>query len=811
MLNDIRFAVRQLLKAPAFSVVAVVTLGLGIGINSALFTVVNSILFRPPGYHDPATLVDVYETSPNFRYGTTSYPNYVDLRDQNTVFSGVALYRLLSFGFARGEVTQSVWAEVVSGNYFEVLAVPAAIGRTFDPAADDVAGAAPTVVLSHPFWVKEFGADPRVIGTSVRLNGVPFQIVGVASPAFRGMVRGLIANLWVTAGASSLTFPGSTFLTDRANHGSFVRARLKPGVGFERAVGEVDAIGKRLATVHPVSNAGRDFVAVATGAVTVNPGVDGMVAGASLGVLAIPAMVLLIACANLATLFLTRAAGRKREIAVRTALGAARGQVVRQLLAESLLLSAAGGALGLLICVWLSELLVRFQPPIPLPISLDIQIDWRVIAFTAGTAIVTGVLFGLAPALRASRPDLISDLREGTRGSSARSRLRSGLVAVQLAVSVVLLVGSALLIRSLAGAGRVDLGFKAAGAATLTFDPSQQGYDGARTLALVEQLIAKVRLLPSVMEVSATTRPPLNLNVSTNEIVVEGAEPVNGRYPEIQRSAVGPAYFATIGAAMAAGREFSAQDRPGQPPVVIVNEAAAAALWPGHSPIGKRVATRGSQGPGTWREVVGVVKNIKVVTIGEPATPQIFFPLYSSFDAGVTLVARTRGDPAAAVPALRQALRELDAGMPVMGSGPLLDLVATALFPIRFTAILLVVLGLGGLAIASIGLYGMIAQAVAARTRELGIRLALGAEPGAIQRAILADGLRLTAVGLAIGLVVAALASRVLSSWLYGVTSHDLVAFSAAPLVLLLVAVISCLVPARRATRVDPVEALRAE
>ena len=810
-MTTLRHAIRQLLKAPAFSLVALLTLGLGIGVNSALFTVVNAILFRPTGFADPKSLVDVYETSPGFRYATTSYPDYVDLRDQNTVFSGVALYQLQMFGFSRGDLTKTVWAEVVSGNYFSVLGVSMALGRPFDPTRDDIRGAAPVAVLSDGFWRREFGADPRVVGTTVRLNGAAFEVIGVAKPEFHGMIRGLLANVWIPAAASSAVYPKSTFLTERSNHNSFMRARLKPGVTPVQAASNVAAIAKRLGETYPTSNAGREFLVVPTSAVTLNPSVDGMVAGASLGILAIPGLVLLIACANLATLFLTRAAGRRREIAVRLALGASRGQVVKQLLAESMLLSLAGGLLGLLLCAWLANALVRFQPPIPVPLSLDVSLDWRVIGFTGLIAIATGLFFGLAPALKASRPELATDLREGSRGSASRSRARSALVAVQLSVSVVLLVGAGLLIRSLGGAALVDLGFRPAGAATLTFDPTQRGLDTERSFALIDQLLARGRAIPGVVAVSTTTRPPLNLNVNSNEIVAEGSEPVNGQYPEIQRAAIGVDYLAAIGARLVEGRDFTDRDRAGQPLVVMVNEAAARLLWPNGSALGKRLATRASAGPGAWREVVGIVRDVKVVSVGERPTPQIFFPVRQAVDFPVTVVARTSGDPAAVEASLRQALRDLDPAMPIMSSGILEDQVSTALFPVRFAAMLLVVLGLAGLAIAAIGLYGIIAQGVVARTRELGIRIALGAEPKEVRRLVLSDGLRLAAVGLSVGLAIAAIASGVLRTWLYGVSAHDPIAFLIAPVVLLAVAVVACLVPARRATRVDPVEALRAE
>ncbi len=812
LLRDLRFAFRQLARAPGFSLIAVLTLGLGIGAISALFNIVNALLFRPPGYRDPKTLVDVYQTSPGFRYGTTSYPDYADLRDQNSVFDGVALYQLQSLGFSRSDQSRSVWAEVVSGNYFTVLGVQAQVGRLFQPKEDDIPGASPIVVLSHAFWQREFGRDPRVVGTTVRLNGSPFQVVGVAAPEFHGMVRGLIPGVWVPAAMTDRLFPGSSFLTERGNHNSFMRARLKPGVTAVQAATNATAISQRLAETYPASNVGHQFVVVPTSDVVVNPSIDGMISGAALGILAVPALVLLIVCANLATLFLTRHAGRRREIAVRLALGAARRQVVRQLVVESLLIALAGGALGLGLCIWLSDLLMRFQPPTPVPLSLDIQMDWRVILFTAGVAISTAVLFGLAPALRATRPNLSGDLREGGRGSIPQSRLRAGLVVAQLAVSVILVVGSGLLLQGLAGAARVDLGFVPGQGATLSFDPKQQGYDDQKTFALFRELRERLKRLPQVKSVSYATRTPLSLNISSNEIMTEGHDPGPGHYPEIQRSTVGPEYVATIGGRLASGRDFTEDDDRNHPRVVLANESAARLLWPNENPIGKRLASRNSKGPGTWLEVIGVVKDIKVTTVGETPTPQLFFPLYQSGnDSYVALIARTTGEPAVLVGELRRALKDLDATMPIMSSGVLDELVTTALFPIRFTALLLVALGAVGLLISAIGLYGIIAQNVAARTRELGIRMALGAKARDVQAMVLRQGLRLSVVGLGLGLLIAAFGSRLLRSWLYGISPLDPLSFSVAPIALLAIAAVACLIPARRATQVDPVEALRAE
>jgi predicted permease len=805
---DARFAVRQLVKAPGFSLIAILTLALGIGANSTIFSVVNSILFRPAGFARPEQLVDVYTASPNFRYGTTSYPDYRDLREQATVFDGVLNYRFSTLGFTRTDVTRPIWNEAVSANYFDVLGVVPVIGRGFE-AADDRTGAAPVAVISSAFWRREFAGDPKVLGTPIRLNGRPFTVVGVAPDAFRGMARVVPPSVWITSAGVETLFPGADFKESRGNHSSFVRARLKPGVTVAQARQAAIAVSNRLAALHPGTNAGREFVVVPTAGVLLNPGVDGMLQAAAVVMLAVPALVLLITCANLATLLLTRASGRRREIAVRFALGASQRDVVRQLLAESLLLAAAGGAAGLVIAAWASRALARFQPPLEVPLSLDLAIDGRVLGFTAFVTLATGVLFGLAPALRAGRVELATEIREGTRGAARRSRLQAGLVAAQLAVSMVLLVGSGLLLRSLAGVARLDLGFDPEESALVQIDPQQVGYSGERSVQFYRQVLERVRALPGVAAVSLANRLPLNLNVSSNELHVDGRPNAAGELPEVQQAMVGPDYFNAIGGHLAQGRDFTDADGPGGLPVAIVNQSAARLLWPGESAMGKRFAADDQGRAGTWRQVVGVARDVKVMTVGERPTPQVFYPVFQSFDSYLTVVARGRGNPTSLARSVRTVIGELEPAMPVLTSGGLSNIVGTALFPLRVGVALLVILGLVGLVIASIGLYGIIAQSVAQRTRELGIRLALGAQVPHVLRMVFRDGLLLAGLGVVVGLALAMLLSRLLATWLYEVSPYDPLAFTVAPLVLFLVAVLACWIPARRATRVDPVVALK--
>ena len=813
ILGDLRIAVRQLAKSPGFALIAIVTLALGIGANTALFSLINSVLLRDPGYANPEQWADVYSKIGDFRFATSSNADYLDLGGQNRVFSGVLSYKLGSIGITRGnDETRSAWFETVSGNYFVVLGVRPHLGRLFDPAADDVVGGPSNAVLSYAYWKQDFGADPKIIGETLRLNGQPFTVIGVAAPNFRGMIRGLVSAVWTTSASFDRLFAGSNFRTDRNNRSSFLRARLKPGVTVEQAQANLTPIARHLAEVYPTSDRGLEFTVVSTNSVTFNPGVDGKITGAALALMVIPALVLLIACANLATLLLIRAVGRRREIAVRMALGAGRARVTRQLITESVLLAGLGGMAGLLLAGWFAKAVGTFRPPIPVPVDLDITLDGRVLGFTLVISVVTGILFGAAPAVRAGRLDLTADLREGARGATGRSRLRSVLVAGQLAVSVVLLVGAGLLLRSLSGAARVDLGFRPESSVTIQLDPSQRGYDREKIRQFFVAVRERARGLPGVEHVSYTSRLPLNLNFSTNEFVVEGRDLSPGQRPfNLQIATVGPDYFSTIGATIVAGRDVSDRDGADQPLALVINEPAAALLWPGQSAVGKRIAVHGSDGPGAWREVVGVVKSMKVVTVGESPTPEVFFPLYQRLESYATLVARVRGDPAVLIPAFRNLIREIDPAMPILATGTLDDVVSVALFPVRFGAMVLVTLGGVGLLIASIGLYGIIAHGVAQRTRELGVRMALGAQVRDVVGLVVRGGMRLVVVGLLAGIGLALLGGRLLGSWLYGISPYDPVALLAGPLVLVSVALVACWIPARRATRVNPTDALRGD
>lgn len=810
-LLDLRYAVRQLLRTPGFALVAVLTLGLGIGVTSTLFSLINSVFLKPRGVAEPERLVDIYMRSQDFPSGAVSFPDYEDLRAESRSLSGAAAYRLGTLGYGAADGIRSVWTETVTANYFEVLGVPAALGRTFAPS-DDREGAALVAVVSERFFRRDLAANPAAIGRAILLNGQPFEVVGVAPASFTGMVRGLVPEVWIPSAATLGLYPGTTQRIDRSNHSYFVKARLAPGARFEEARAEADAIGRRLAEIHPETNRGLTFAAFRAESVVLNPMVDGAVTGAAFVLMAVPVLVLLIACANLATLLLTRATSRQRELAVRLALGAGRARVIRQLVTESMLLGLLGGAVGLLFCLWASQLLLAFRPPLPLPLSLDAGVDVRVLVFTLMVALLAGVGFGAVPALRATSSQPAQDLHEGRAGGGVRApRLRAALVAGQLAVSVLLLVSAGLLVRGLAGAARLDLGFDPAGTATLSVDLTFHRMDAATGRRFLVAALDRILALPGVSAASFANRPPVDLNVSADEVLVEGRLlGPDERAPFMQNAIVGPGYFAAIGARVERGREFTREDGVDAPQVVAVNRAAARQLWPNEDPIGRRLRTgAGDQQP--WREVVAVVGDIRVNTPGEQPTPQLFFPLLQRYEPYQTFLVRTGGDPTSMLPLVRRAVTEANPEVTILSTGLLADRVAAGLWPARFAATLLAGLGLAGLAIASLGLYGSVAHAVSQRTRELGVRVALGAHTRDVLSLVLREGMTTVALGLVAGLVLAGLASQALRAFLYGVSPWDPAAFLAGPLVLALVGLAACYAPARRATRVDPVEALRSE
>jgi predicted permease len=809
--KDLRHALRSLAKKPGITALAAVSLALGIGVNSSIFSIVNAVLLRDLPLVAPEEVVEVYTSdSGGYPYSTSSYPDYRDLAEQaGDTFAELAAHNLTVVTWDDDDDTKLLFGEEVSGNFFDFLGLPPALGRTFQDEED--AAPVPVVILGHDFWRQRFGGDPAVLGKTLDLTGISFTIVGVGPAEYKGAFPGLVADYWVPM-AMQDRMSESPSLEKRGSRSLFVKGRLRPGVGLEEAQARLDVISERFAAAFPESNEGRKFNLVASDDVVLHPFLDGPLFGVAGVLMALVGLVLLIACSNIANLLLARAADRRREIAVRLALGSSRGRLMRQLLAESLALAAFGGLLGLLFAYWTSRLIVSFQPPLPIPLSVDVGLDVRVLAFTLGLTLLTGLVCGLAPALQASRADLVSAIKDDAAGLGRRHRrfgLRNVLVVSQVAVSTVLLVGAGLFVRSLASAQAIDPGFSLRRGAAVTmaigFGSRWTEEEGR---VFFDQLLERVRALPGVTSAAYAEHLPLGLSVSTRHTQFEGQEELpEDEWPAVDFTLVGPGYFEVLGVDLLQGRDFTTADGPEAPPVAILNDTAARRYFPGESPIGKRVRF-GDDDP--WMEVVGVARTGKYRTLGEDPRPFVYVSHLQDYSSFMTLVAAA-ADESAALGQIRGEIDRLASGVPIFDQKPMSEHLDVMLFPARLGATLLLAFGVLGLVLAAVGLYGVVAYAVSKRTREVGVRMAVGAGRGDVIRLVVREGMTLVAVGLAAGLAAALFGSRALKSLLYGVTATDPWTFAGVAALLAAVALAANLVPARRATRIDPVAALRCE
>ncbi len=816
---DIRYALRTLRRSPAFTLAAVFTLALGIGANTTIFSVVSAVLLRPPAQvREPERLVQLFTSDYSGpRYGASSYADYLDFREGAAGLSGMAAFAPSPLNFSTGGAASRVWGEEVSGDYFTVLGVAPVLGRTFVPDAERTRRAEPVAVLSFALWQRAFGADSGVVGREVRVNGYPFTIIGIAPEHFQGSIRGVRADIWVPYVARGFLSPGRT-LGDgaadmqRGDRGMFVIGRLAPGAALATAQASLDAIARRLHDAYPqywsdVHGEARAVTLVPERDSRVLPQIRGAVIGFFGLLMTVVGLMLLICCANVANLLLVRAAGRRREVSVRLALGAGRARLVRQLLTETAVIAILGGAVGLLIAKWAAGLLMAFQPPLPVPVELDISLDGGVLAFTALVAALTGFIAGAAPALGAARLDLVSALKGIPSGGPRRRRpaLRNVLVVSQVATCVILLTMAGLLLRSLRAAQNADLGFDPGGIAIFSTELANQGYGETRGHAFYEELLRRVAVLPSVRAVSLAERTPLGLDYSRRGVGVEGYEPARGEDMEFGANIVGPGYLGLMHIPLERGRDFSETDRAGSLPVAIVNQSFARRFWPGEDPIGKRIRMGDSA-----REVVGVAHDSKTRSLDESPAPYFYLPFLQFYQPNMTLEVRTAGDPAAMIPAVRREIAALDRDLPVQ-SGTMEDALGLSLLPQRAGATVLGIFSVLGLVLASVGLYGVVAYAVAQRTRDLGIRVALGAESSDIYRVVLGHGVKLTSFGLVIGIVAALILARLAQGVLFGVSSTDPITLGSVAAILAAVAFLASFIPARRATRVDPMVALREE
>jgi predicted permease len=819
MTQDIRYAIRGLRKAPGFTLVALLTLALGIGVNSSIFSVVNAILFRPLPVERPNELVDIYgHQSTSSAHETHSYPNYVSYRGQTSTLSDLIGYSNFFAHLSINGSSDLVVGELVTDNYFKALGVRPAVGRTFTADEASAPGAAALAVISDRFWKTKLAGARDVVGKTFKLNGISYTIVGVAPPEFRGMIPAVTAQMWIPVAMADKVEPlgnnrttgrltGNTRLERRGHHWMWMKGRLKPGVTPAQVQAEFDGLVRRLGESYPEPMAKERIFVVPTRDVRINPDFDSTVAPVGILLVAAVSLVLVVACANLANLMLARAAGRRREIAIRVALGAERKRLVRQLLTESLILALLGGALAIPLAAGLAGLITRVQPPLPIDLGLAVTPDWRVLVFTFLVAIATGVVFGLVPAVRASRPDLVPALKDGSASAKRRGvELRDALVVVQIAVSLVLVVAGTLLVRSISAAGRVPLGYDADRLAYVATDLKMNGYDAERGGRFLEAGLDRLRALPQVEAVALTSRLPLSLNNNGFSVFIPGHETSDGRPLSIDGAYVDERYFDALGVKLIAGRGIEPADREESRRVVVISQAMAERYWPGQPEGALQREIRLREGGEPYR-VVGVVANYKVDTPGENPKSYLHLPLGRQ-DLFGNYVVRVSAPAGAVVPAIQRQLRTLDPELVFMDRGTLRDLADIRLFPVRAGAWLIGAFGALALVVAAVGLYGVIGYSVSRRVREIGIRKALGARSGQLVGMVLGEGMVLVAIGGVIGAAFAAATARVLSSVLF-VGPFDVVSFALAFGVLALVALLANAVPARRAARVDPMVALR--
>jgi putative ABC transport system permease protein len=813
IIRDIRFAIRGLLKRPGFTAIAVITLALGIGANTAIFSLVNTVLLRQLPVSNPGQIVAVSLTGKNDPILAFSYPNYKDFRDRNQVLSGLTVYRFAPISLSRDGNNERIWGYEVSGNYFDVLGVPAFKGRTFSPEEDRTPLSSPVAVLSFGAWQSRFGSDPNVIGKEVLLNNHPFKIIGVAPSGFKGTEIIYTPDIWVPVTMLEWIEPGAKWLDRRQTQNLFGIGRLKDGVTTSQAESSLNLLAQQLGKEYPDTNEGQSVILNPPGFII--PSLRGSVVSFTWILMAAVTVVLLITCINLAGLLLARATDRRKEIAIRLAMGANRGRLIRQLLTENILLSLIGGAIGFWLALWMINALLAFRPPIDFPLTVELGVDWRVLLFTVGVSFVTGTVFGLAPALQATKASLTGALKDTTaQAGHSRSRLRSTLVVAQLALSLMILIAAGLVARSLQQLRAMDPGFNPQNALTLSFDLDLQGYDKTKGEQFYNQVIERLESLPGVTTAAVAGNLPLSLNYSSNSIYVEG-QPAErqANLPTAMTGTVGARYFETMGTPILYGREFTNKDTKDSEQVVVVNETFVRRLIPNVTSLGdainRRVSFGGTDGP--FLRIIGIAKDGKYFNIQEDPRSFIWGAMSQSYQGSAGLVIRTRGNPEALAVAARNVIKTLDPNLPVFDVKTLTEHMRLALFPARVAATVLTGFGLVALTLAAIGIYGVTSYAVSQRTREIGIRIALGAQLSDVLKLILRNGITLTAIGVVLGLVGAFLLTRALTSILSGVSATDPTTFIVVTLLLVVVALVASFLPARRATKVDPLKALRYE
>ncbi|HUK31952.1 MAG TPA: ABC transporter permease [Candidatus Acidoferrum sp.] len=815
--QDIRYAVRMLAKKPGFTAIALLSLTLGIGGNTTIFTLVKAVFLQPIPVKDPSTVISVFSTQTTaggnvISYLANAYPNAMDYREKNDVFSGLALYLDTGADLDISGNKVGVDVQLANWDFFDILGVRPAIGRFFLPDEDQTPGARPVVILSNAIWVSRFGADPGIAGKNILLDGQSYSVVGVTPKEFHDAGQIGSPDMWAPMMMHEQLVVDQRkdwFKSRRPREVNLV-GRLKPGVTLARATVAMQGFAQQLQKEYPTDNTGRTVVMLPLSETNVPPQQRGLFTLAGALMMGIVGLVLLIACGNVANLLLARAMQRRRELAIRLSLGASRGRLIRQLLTENLLLGVAAGGLGIVCAFWARGLVWKLLPGGPPP-NLDFSLDWRVLLFTMALAVAATILFGLLPSLQASNPNQMTALRDRTDAPSGTGRwygLRGVLVMAQIAFSLIALVGSALFLHSLRNAQQTDPGFEVKHELIVLLSPASQHYPQARGEEFYREAVENVRALPMVADAGVANSQPFGVGLGYTSFPedVDSSDPRNGTpFPVI---AVAPGYFRAAGISLLRGRDIEEHDDEKVDHVVVINQALAGQLWKGKDPIGKRLSFSAQPWKAT---VIGVVSTAKINTLGEAPQPALYFALKQLYYPNAFIYVRTKGDPAAALPSVRSTIQKMDPAMTLgLGHTVSSDIDRVLAAP-KFAAELLAGFGALALLLAAIGTYGVMSYSVSQRTQEIGIRMALGAQRGNVLRLILSNGMAMVVAGIAIGLGASVFFTRSVRTLLYGIGSFDAVSFLAAAGVLMLVALLACWIPARRAMGVDPIIALRYE
>jgi putative ABC transport system permease protein len=820
MLKDINYGLRKLLKNPGVTLVAVITLGLGIGANTAIFSGVNAFLMRPLPVPRPHELIRPMEVAEDRElHDEMSYPDFLDYRAQSSSFLGLAAEDMSSAAIDTEDQNDVIWGQVVSANYFDVVQVNPLLGRTFAPDEDKIVGGSPVLVLGHSLWQRRFASDPNIVGKMVRLNNRPYEVIGVAPEYFTGTKFALSMDFWTPISMAEDLRRSPKLLEDRGSHWMNVIGRMKPGVTLDQGSADLSGIANRLNQAYPNSRSSdtRAVVMTETDGRFEDMGTVFKSGGAI--AMSIVGLILLIACANVANLMLARAAARRKEIGIRLALGASRRRLIRQLLTESMLLSLLGGGLGLLLAVWVTKLMEGFIPVLEYTIIKDFfALDSRALLFTLAVSLATGLVFGLAPAWQSSNPDVVPVLKglpeaqnKGRRGLFARFTLRNSLVVAQVALSLMVLVCGGLFIKSFRKAQTMDPGFNNPNGLIVTLSPQLVGYDNDQARNFYRQLVERTRNLPGVEAASVARLLPLGDSSNSNGPVLKEGEtlPRGSSGRTIMTNVIGPGYFNAMQIPFVEGRDFDERDQPKTQAVIVINQRLAEMLWPGESAVGKRVFVGlDSREP---QEVVGVVKTGKYRSLAEDPRPFMYYSMTQWRAANMSLVVRSSVDPRGLVGSIRNEVQTLDRRVPISAVKTMSDHLTYALWAPNMAATFSLAFGVLAVLLSAVGLYSVMAYVVSQRTREVGIRMALGAERSHVMKMITKQGMWLAGVGVVIGLLLALVMVRVVGALLIGVSGYDVGIFVIVPLLLAVVAFVACYLPARRATKVDPLTALRYE